>query len=131
MIKSQTIAVIDDDDIYVYAIKRTIYSTEYVNKIVSFPDGQEALDFFVENLQDPEKLPDIVFLDINMPIVDGWQFLEEYTSFKEKIEKDIKIYVTSSSKNPDDLIQAKNISEVSDYIVKPLTFEKFEELMER
>jgi CheY-like chemotaxis protein len=131
MNKNQTIAVIDDDDIYVYAIRRTIYSTQYVNKIVSFPDGQEALDFFIQNLQAPEKLPDIVFLDINMPIVDGWQFLEEYRSFKEKIEKDIKIYITSSSKNPDDLIQAKNISEVSDYIVKPLTFEKFEELMER
>ena len=127
--KIKTVAVIDDDDIYQYTVKKTIKSTQLVNNIVTFSDGLEAVDFFIANLERPNELPDLVFLDLDMPILDGWQFLEEYTSFKNKIKKDIAIYVTSSSQNPDDLIQAKNISEVSDYIVKPLTFERFKEIM--
>ncbi|MGB3151856.1 MAG: response regulator [Maribacter sp.] len=131
MKKINTIAIIDDDDIYQYSAKKNIAATALANKVVSLYDGQEAIEFFTEHLENPEKLPDIVFLDLNMPITDGWQFLEQYAAIQKKIKKDITIYITSSSMNPDDLIQARNISEVSDYIIKPITLDKFKELLEK
>ncbi len=120
----QTVAIIDDDHIYQFAIKRTIAATNLITNIVTFTDGQQALEFFMDNIDNVDQLPDLVFLDLNMPIVDGWEFLEEYATVSSKINKEILIYVSSSSKNPDDLIQAKSIAEVADYIVKPLTSEK-------
>jgi len=131
MKKINTIAIIDDDDIYKYTAKKTILETEFVNNIITFSDGQEAIEFFLEKQGAPDELPDIIFLDINMPILDGWQFLEEYAPLKNKIQKEIQIYVTSSSTNPDDLIQAKNITAVSDYIIKPLSIERFKEIFEK
>lgn len=131
MKKINTVAIIDDDDIYQYAAKKTIVATESVNNIITFSDGQEAIDFFLENYGKADELPDLVFLDLNMPILDGWQFLEEYIPLKEKIQKEIIIYITSSSKNPDDLIQAKNLTAVSDYIVKPLSIEKFKDIFKK
>jgi len=129
MKKIKTIAIIDDDDVFQYTAKKTIAATEIENKIVSFQNGQDAIEYFTKNINKIEALPDLVFLDLNMPIIDGWQFLEQYEIIRKEIKKEITIYVTSSSKNPDDLIQAKNISLVSDYIVKPLTFEKFRKLL--
>ena len=126
-----TLAIIDDDDIYQYGVKRTLSATQLVHNIITFSDGQEALDFFAANFDNAEALPDLVFLDLNMPIVDGWQFLERYVTLKEKIKKNVAIYVTSSSKNPDDLLKARNIEEVCDYIVKPFTLERFREIIER
>jgi CheY-like chemotaxis protein len=65
----------------------------------------------LSNVDDQDKLPDIIFLDINMPVMNGWQFLNKYIELKSKIEKKIMIYVVSSSNNPDDFIQAKSIHE--------------------
>jgi len=131
MKKINTVALIDDDDIYQYAAKKTIVATEFVNNIITFSDGQEAIEYFLENHQNTDELPDLIFLDLNMPILDGWQFLEEYTPLISKIKKEIQIYITSSSKNPDDLIKAKNITAVSDYIVKPLSIERFKEIFKK
>jgi len=126
-----TLAIIDDDDIYQYGVKKTLSKAQLVERIVTFSDGQEALDFFAANLDNPDELPDLVFLDLNMPIIDGWQFLEHYSKLRDKINKKITIFVTSSSRNPDDLMRAKNIDEVCDYIVKPFTLERFREIIER
>jgi two-component SAPR family response regulator len=57
--------------------------------------------------------------------MNGWQFLNQYVEIKSKIKKEIVIYIVSSSKNPDDFIQAQDIHEVTDYIVKPINREKF------
>lgn len=129
MKKINTVAVIDDDSIYQFASKKMIAATALVENVITFSDGQEAIDFFNQNLNNSEALPDIIFLDLNMPITDGWQFLDQYKLIEKEIDKDIHIYVTSSSKNPDDLILAKSIATVSDYVIKPLTFENFESLL--
>ena len=126
-----TLAIIDDDDIYQYGVKRMLSSTPLVERIITFSDGEEALDFFTANLNNTDTLPDLVFLDLNMPIVDGWQFLEQYAALKDNIQKEVAIFVTSSSKNPDDFLKARSIAEVRDYIVKPLTLEIFQEILEK
>tara|TARA_R110002111_G_scaffold55243_3_gene94979 strand:- start:863 stop:1180 length:318 start_codon:yes stop_codon:yes gene_type:complete len=89
-----------------------------------FSDGEEALDFMLDNLHNDKELPDVIFLDIDMPIMDGFQFMEEYVRIKPKLGKKITIYMVSSSVDPVDIDRAKKISEITDYIVKPITHDQ-------
>jgi CheY-like chemotaxis protein len=75
----------------------------------------------LDNLYNDVELPDIIFLDIDMPIMDGFQFMEEYVKIKPKLGKKITIYMVSSSVDPVDIERARKISEITDYIVKPIT----------
>ena len=91
------ICVIDDDDIYQFTIVRILKSLKIDKKMLLFSDGEEALEFMVDNLHNNDELPDIIFLDINMPIMDGFQFMEEYVKIKPELNKKITIYMVSSS----------------------------------
>lgn len=114
------ICIIDDDSIYQYTITKTIKAYNLANDIMVFSDGEEALDFFIRNLDSSENLPDIILLDINMPIMDGFQFMEEYIKIKPRVGKKISIYMVSSSVDSNDIEKAKRIGEISDYIIKPI-----------
>ena len=121
--KVASVCIIDDDLIYQFLIKEEIEYTNMVSKIMFFNNGERALRFIENNLNKNEMdiLPDIIFLDINMPVMDGWEFLEAYKKIKPKVEKKIVIYMVSSSTDIRDLDRAKSISEVSDYIIKPVS----------
>ncbi|MFX5957095.1 response regulator, partial [Acinetobacter baumannii] len=75
---------------------------QLAKKILVFSDGEEALNFLSANIGDNNAVPDIIFLDINMPIMDGWQFLEEYIQLKPRIGKKVTLYMVSSSVDPAD-----------------------------
>lgn len=120
----ETLYLVDDDDTYQYIIQRTLSSTNLVKSIKIFSNGREAIDFLESSLGNPDLIPDVILLDLTMPIMDGWQFLENYILLKPRIGKQVHIYVVSSSVDPSDVERAKNISEVSDYLVKPLTKQK-------
>jgi CheY-like chemotaxis protein len=123
------IAIIDDDAIFQFIGKRFIESFESVDKTLIFSDGKDAIDFLYLNVNDTDKLPDIIFLDINMPVMNGWLFLNRYIKLKSEIEKKIMIYIVSSSNNPDDVIQAKSILEVTDYLIKPINRDKYASIL--
>lgn len=123
------IAVVDDDTVYQFTASRTLKATKLTDQILQFPNGHEALAFLNDHAGDPGKLPDIIFLDINMPITDGWMFLDEFRKLKEEFSKKMLIYVVSSSIDPRDLSRARNNPEVSDYVEKPITLKKFSELL--
>jgi CheY-like chemotaxis protein len=130
MSKPFIICIIDDDDVYQYTVTRTIEHNKLAKKILVFSDGEEAIQFLVDNISKNENLPDVIFLDINMPIMDGWQFLEEYVNLKPRIGKEITIYMVSSSVDSTDLERAKKISAISDYIIKPIKQEMLKEIIE-
>lgn len=115
-----TVCVIDDDDIYKYTVIKTLKEFKPSQKILLFSDGEEAIDYITQHLGNSETLPDVIFLDINMPIMDGFEFMEEYIRIKPRVGKKIIIYMISSSVSPEDINRAKSISEISDYIVKPI-----------
>ncbi len=94
-----------------------------------FGNGLDALNFIKENINYPEVLPEIILLDLSMPIMNGWQFLDEFTKINGDIGKKITIYVCSSSISPDDIARAKIISEVSDFIIKPITKDKLVDMI--
>ena len=131
MSNSFNFCIIDDDDIYQFTIKKTIKALNLAQNIMAFSDGEEALNFMIENLNKDEELPDVILLDINMPIMDGFQFMEEYIKIKPKLGKKITIYMVSSSVDMTDLARAKKISEISDYIIKPIKKGKIKAIIEK
>lgn len=125
------VALVDDDKIFQFTASRTIRALNLTDKILQFENGEEALKFLVENASSSESLPDYIFLDINMPFVDGWMFLEDYSGLKKDLAKEISIYMVSSSIDPGDIRRAKSIPEVLEYVVKPVSREKFVELLQK
>ncbi|MBM1104521.1 response regulator [Aurantibacter crassamenti] len=122
--------IVDDDDIYQFTIKKTILSLNLAKNIIAFSDGEEALNYMIENLNNDKELPDVILLDINMPIMDGFQFMEEYIKIQPKIGKKITIYMVSSSVDTADIERAERISEISDYIIKPIEADKLKSIVE-
>lgn len=127
--KSINVFIIDDDNLFVFLTKKIINTTNLETEIKEFGDGKYAIDYLKETIKSHELLPDIILLDLNMPIMDGWGFLEEYKTIEPEISKEIKLYIFSSSISPHDFDRAKGISQVKDYVIKPLFKEKFIEMV--
>lgn len=123
------LTLVDDDEVFVFLTTRMLEKHKLVDLIKIFDNGYDALVFLKENLDNIDALPDIILLDLSMPIMDGWQFLDEYVKINPKIGKKITIYICSSSISPDDVIRAKSINEVTDFIIKPMTKEKLVEMI--
>jgi len=123
-----TVMLVDDDEMSIYLEKKIIEQTGLINTIKTFDNGLDAINFLKDNLNNPELLPKIILLDICMPIMDGWGFLEEFKDLKHHLEEKIVIYILSSSISSDDIKKVKKINEVSNFIIKPITKEVFEKI---
>ncbi|WP_424003278.1 response regulator [Maribacter sp. IgM3_T14_3] len=130
MKKVQTCCIIDDDPIFVYGTKRIIKEVNFAASILVYNDGQEALDGLTKLCIANEPLPDVIFLDLNMPILNGWEFLDEFKNCKSKRSKKIVIYIISSSVDPRDLERVKNYDQVDTYILKPITPDDLGKILE-
>lgn len=128
------VLIIDDDEITHIIGKRLIEIAGFAKKTVTLENGKEAIDYFenlLKNQISPNKqedVPDFILLDINMPIMNGWEFLKEYTIHFSNKFPHIKVAILSSSINPEDLKKSEESSLVVDYISKPLTIERLTEL---
>ena len=118
------IGIIDDDTIYHFILTSIINKNKLAESILSFLDGEKAIQYLTENKMNNEKIPDVLFLDVNMPIMDGWMFIEEYARIKTDITKKTLVFMLSSSANPIDIERADKISEISNYIIKPINLEE-------
>lgn len=125
----KTIYIIDDDKLFVFLTRKSIEETNMTTEIKEFGDGQMAIEELRKIAGQPDVLPDIIFLDLSMPVMDGWEFLKEYSALEPKIGKKIKLYIFSSSISPHDIERANGIGAVTDFIIKPLSKEKFIEVI--
>ncbi len=125
------VCIIDDDEIYQYTMSLNLKSLDSIGEIIVFNDGLEANNFMLDNLNNQEKLPDIIFLDINMPVMDGFQFMEEYEKIKSKLTKNIIIYMISSSVDPVDIEKATQINDISEYLTKPIRQQQLIDILEK
>jgi response regulator of citrate/malate metabolism len=123
--------IIDDDPMATFYIKRLAELGELADIITIYDKARGAVEYLLLHKSSPEHLPDVILLDIYMPDLDGWGFLQEFEQIKEQLEKKINIYIISSSGNLKDINRAKSIPAVTDYIQKPVTKEKLSDIVAR
>lgn len=122
------ILIIDDDEINNFIAAKLIDKIPPKAVVNTCLNGQIGLDFVKSKLQNQDEMPDIIFLDINMPVMNGWEFLEEFEKIKDQINKKISINMLSSSVYNDDINKAETFNTVNKFISKPLTVDKIQEL---
>lgn len=120
MTKLSSICIIDDDEIYTFLLKKTLKKINVCIDIIEYINGLDGIEKIKDLIEHQEDLPDLILLDINMPLLDGWEFLEEYKKLKQKIDKRISIYIVSSSISNTDIEKAKSHLEVIDFLTKPI-----------
>ena len=122
--KFNDVFVVDDDKIFHFIIKKLLVSNNINVEPEFFENGLLAIEGIKSKLDNEENPPDLILLDINMPILDGWQFLEEFKLIKDKIKKEIAIYIISSSDNTVDRNRANDFKDdITDYYLKPITID--------
>jgi CheY-like chemotaxis protein len=115
------VMLVDDNDTDNFISKRIIEITKFARRVEVKGSGKSALDYLKENQSIVENLPNIIFLDINMPIVDGFVFLYEFEKFSELVRNKCKVIILSSSDNKRDIDKIVNNNHVIKFITKPLT----------
>jgi CheY-like chemotaxis protein len=115
------VMLVDDNDTDNFISKRIIEITKFARRVEVKGSGKSALDYLKENQNIVENLPNIIFLDINMPIVDGFVFLYEFEKFNELVRNKCKVIILSSSDNKRDIDKIVNNNHVIKFITKPLT----------
>jgi CheY-like chemotaxis protein len=127
--KTRNLYVVDDDKIYHFLLKNLLKQNNINVNSTFFANGYDAIQFLTENNEDQEILPDIILLDVNMPIMNGWQFLEDYTKLKGTLSKDPVIYMISSSNNEVDINKAGEFTGiVKEYFLKPICKEDLDKI---
>lgn len=117
--------IIDDDKIFVYILKKVIEKNKNFEEIISFRNGEEVLKLISKEI----NLPTVILLDLNMPIIDGWQFLDQVEQFNHRNK--LSIFIMSSSIDNRDIEKSKIYSTVKDFISKPINNEKLDKLVEK
>lgn len=124
--QNKTILLVDDDPIANLISVKIIEMSSTVN-VVTATDARKALNMLERwSLMSDHPFPEVIFLDINMPIMDGWEFLIEFQKFPKSMLEKCKIFMLSSSIDPYDVQKAKMYTCIREFISKPLTLEKFE-----
>lgn len=124
----KTIWVVDDDEIIQFIIKRSIQNISPDFNILSFINGEEAIEALLDKSKN-NQLPDIILLDINMPVMDGWEFISKFDSMKSNINKKVAIYILTSSTALEDKKQAKQYESIINYINKPIEASLLKEIL--
>ncbi len=125
-----TVMLVDDNDTDNFISKRIIEITQFADQVIVKNSGKSALEYLEENKDNPQAIPDIIFLDINMPIVDGFVFLYEYEKFDNSIKDKCRVIILSSSDNKRDIDKIVNNDFVIKFITKPLTEKTLAEIKE-
>jgi len=122
------VMLVDDNDTDNFISKRIIEITNFAEEVIVKSSGKSALDYLNDNADNVPNLPEIIFLDINMPIVDGFVFLYEFEKFNINIKDNCKVIILSSSDNKRDIDKIVNNDYVIKFITKPLTEKSLEEI---
>jgi response regulator RpfG family c-di-GMP phosphodiesterase len=115
------VMLVDDNETDNFISEKIIEMSGFAEKVIAMDSGTSALEYLENNSNSEENIPDIIFLDINMPFVDGFVFLFEFEKFKSTVKSKSKIVILSSSDNKRDIDRIIDNPHVINYIVKPLS----------
>ena len=132
--KLNCVLVIDDDEPTNYFNQMIVEQAGCTEKIKVAQSGQEALDYLATSVElacqdDTFPCPDLIFLDINMPAMDGWEFLEQYRQLKKERRNQVIVVMLTTSLFQEDMIRAQGIPEITAFENKPLTPEKLKKIL--
>jgi CheY-like chemotaxis protein len=121
--------IIDDDPMSSFYIKRLAELGELAHIITIYNTAQGAINYLLHHRKALEHLPDIILLDIYMPEVDGWEFLNQLKKIEDQLTKKAAIYIISSSNHPRDMSRAETFPDVRAYFQKPVTLDVLKEMV--
>ncbi|MFI2742131.1 response regulator [Zhouia sp. PK063] len=119
MKKLQTVLCVDDDAITLFLFKALVQKTNFAAKVITSKNGSEAIDYLINHLHKEQELPEYIFLDLNMPEMNGWEFLDAFQQL-QFANTTPKVIILTSSINIEDKKKAASYSIVEQYIEKPL-----------
>jgi CheY-like chemotaxis protein len=133
--KLNCVLLVDDNESDNFFHKRVILKSGITDRVEIVINGKEAIDFLmaVQQGEDSEKSytqPELIFLDINMPVMNGWHFLEEYQKREEVQKGKIVVIMLTTSLNPSDMIKAETLLGNESFKFKPLTLEMIDKIMQ-
>lgn len=123
------VLLIDDDEPTNFYHQLIVDASECAKECVCVAGGQEALDFLMTKINGEFPQPEMIFLDINMPGMNGWEFMDKYRQLPPEQTGDLIVVMLTTSLNPDDKMNARNLYKIEDYLNKPLTVEMLNELI--
>ena len=124
--KIDCVLLVDDDDGHNYLTRMVIEDAAIARHIRTAWNGKEAIDYLTGN-----PPPELILLDINMPVMDGWDFMAEYRRLEDAQKRRIMIVMLTTSANPDDRERARTFPDISGFQCKPLTPEALEEVVRK
>ena len=130
---SDIILCVDDDLITLMLCKKVIIKASFANEIITAKNGEEAIQYFntlkySNSVEVNKNKPELIFLDLNMPVMGGWEFLDIFNSDEYSDFSSVKIIVLSSTIDPEDIEKAKKYPMIIDFLPKPITVSMLEDL---
>lgn len=128
--EKKNILLVDDDSIANFLIEKIVQSTGLAERIFKALNGREALEVFLSADAEQTTLPEVVLLDLNMPIMNGFEFIQAFQSLEFEGKKNILIILVTSSDNPSDIERARELG-IKYYLTKPISGEMLKGIFSR
>jgi CheY-like chemotaxis protein len=126
--KFETVMIIDDNTIDLYISSRLITKNYFGKKVLEYSDAKEALKYLQDNQDNTSMLPQVIFVDIYMPLMSGFEFLDAYDNLPFDLKNNCRTYILSSTIDDDDIVRARRDKNVVSFQVKPINKEFLERI---
>jgi CheY-like chemotaxis protein len=127
--KALTVMLIDDNSDDNFYHERVIKKNNPAHNVISIESAMEAIAYLANEENHQKNHPDLILLDINMPEMNGWEFIEEYEKLDQRFRSKLILIMLTTSDNPDDLARARTLKGLADFKTKPLTKEMLNEII--
>jgi len=130
-INQRRVCLIDDDPVYTFVVKKILKHIRQSNQLINFPNGELALNWLKSNMSESSVLPELILLDISMPVMNGFEFVESFETLPVEKKQGISIFMLSSSINENDIAKVRGYSSIKQFINKPLTANSIAGVLEK